>query len=112
MLILTRRMGETIKIGDDIEIAILGMNGKQVRIGVKAPKEVQVHREEIYNKIKEEGFNEALRTPRKVSSENSGQQLSFQQQRPGYGENNLTSHSLRKKKRKRKVLSISSSFNS
>jgi carbon storage regulator len=52
MLILTRRIGETIVIGDDISVAILGVKGNQVRVGIDAPKEVSVHREEIYNQIK------------------------------------------------------------
>ena len=101
MLILTRKINETIMIGDDIEVTVLGVNGKQVKLGVKAPYDTQVHREEIYERIQKEGFNETLRSPRKVSKENIGQQLSFQQQRPGYGENDLTSHSLRKKKTRR-----------
>ncbi len=54
MLILTRRVGETIVIGDEITLTVLGVKGNQVRIGANAPKEVSVHREEIYNKIKEE----------------------------------------------------------
>ena len=54
MLILTRRPGETIKIGDDVEVTVLAVKGNQVRIGITAPKEVAVHREEIYDKIKEE----------------------------------------------------------
>ncbi|MCB5161296.1 carbon storage regulator CsrA [Marinomonas algarum] len=52
MLIITRRSGETINIGDDTEITVLGIQGSQVRLGIKAPKEVSVHREEIYNRIK------------------------------------------------------------
>lgn len=54
MLILSRKIGQIIKIGDDIEVAILGIEGKQVRIGVNAPKSVGVHREEIYNRIERE----------------------------------------------------------
>lgn len=54
MLILTRRVGETLNIGDDITITVLGVQGGQVRLGVNAPKEVTVHREEIYNKIQAE----------------------------------------------------------
>jgi carbon storage regulator len=54
MLILTRRVCETLMIGDDITVTVLGVNGNQVRIGVDAPKSVEVHREEIYQKIKKE----------------------------------------------------------
>jgi carbon storage regulator len=55
MLILTRRVGETVVIGDDIEITVLGVKGNQVRIGVKAPRDVSVHREEILERIRREG---------------------------------------------------------
>lgn len=54
MLILTRRLRESIMIGDDIEIKLLGINGNQARIGIVAPKDVSVHREEIYLKVQEE----------------------------------------------------------
>jgi len=54
MLILTRRVGEMLKIGDDVDVTILGVKGNQVRIGINAPKNVTVHREEIYTRIKEE----------------------------------------------------------
>ena len=54
MLILTRRVGETLMIGDDVTVTVLGVKGNQVRIGVNAPKDVSVHREEIYERIKKE----------------------------------------------------------
>lgn len=54
MLILTRRVGETVMIGDDVTVTMLGVNGNQVRVGINAPKNVAVHREEIYERIRRE----------------------------------------------------------
>jgi len=54
MLILTRKVGESLIIGDDVSVIVLGVKGNQVRLGVDAPKSVSVHREEIYNKIQDE----------------------------------------------------------
>lgn len=55
MLILTRRVGESVVIGDDVSVTVLGVKGNQVRLGVNAPRDVAVHREEIYDKIQQEG---------------------------------------------------------
>jgi carbon storage regulator len=54
MLILTRRVGETIMVGDEVQVTVLGVKGNQIRIGINAPQEVAVHREEIYNRIQAE----------------------------------------------------------
>ena len=54
MLILTRRVGETLMVGDEVTVTVLGVKGNQVRLGVNAPKDVAVHREEIYDRIKNE----------------------------------------------------------
>lgn len=54
MLILTRKVGETIRIGDNIEVVVLGVKGNQVKIGTNAPKDLPVHREEIYHRVKRE----------------------------------------------------------
>ena len=62
MLILTRRVGETVMIGEDITVTVLGVKGNQVRIGVNAPRNVAVHREEIFERIKREEAGEASET--------------------------------------------------
>lgn len=54
MLILTRKIGESLMVGDEVTISVLGVKGNQVRIGIDAPKDIQVHREEIYNRIQNE----------------------------------------------------------
>ncbi|SDI06592.1 carbon storage regulator CsrA [Pseudomonas panipatensis] len=63
MLILTRKPGEKLKIGDDIEVVVLGVKGNQVRIGVKAPADVEVHREEIYQRIQAEQHQKPAAQP-------------------------------------------------
>jgi carbon storage regulator len=60
VLILTRKLGESITIGDNIKITVLGINGKQVKLGILAPDKVSVHREEIYNRIQEENKHASL----------------------------------------------------
>jgi carbon storage regulator len=60
MLILTRRVGETVMIGNEVTVTVLGVKGNQVRIGVNAPKDVAVHREEIYERIKREQDQDGL----------------------------------------------------
>ena len=59
MLILTRKQGESVAIGDDIQVTVVEIQGKQVKLGVKAPREIAVHRQEIYEKIQEENIRAA-----------------------------------------------------
>ena len=75
MLILTRRVGESLMIGDEVTVTVLGVKGNQVRVGVNAPKEVAVHREEIYERIRRERSGESAAGPR------APQGLAEQQQR-------------------------------
>jgi carbon storage regulator len=79
MLILTRRVGETVMIGDDVTITVLGVKGNQVRVGINAPKHVAVHREEIYERIKREqqgggsdGGDDPDKTPEKSAQYATG----------------------------------------
>ncbi|OSM02400.1 carbon storage regulator CsrA [Magnetofaba australis] len=71
MLILTRRVGESLQIGDDIKVTLLGIKGNQVRIGIDAPRDVEVHREEIYDKIRRETRKANRRMPEDVLDEAS-----------------------------------------
>jgi carbon storage regulator len=59
MLILTRRVGESLMVGDDITVTVLGVKGNQVRIGVNAPRDVAVHREEIFNRIQDDDVSKS-----------------------------------------------------
>ena len=68
MLILTRRVGETLMIGDEVTVTVLGVKGNQVRIGVNAPKDIAVHREEIYERIKREQDGSAPEAAQPLSS--------------------------------------------
>jgi carbon storage regulator len=71
MLILTRRIGETLIIGEDVNITVLGVKGNQVRLGINAPKSVSVHREEIYNRIVEERNEKEARGVYRTSEKHS-----------------------------------------
>ena len=69
MLILTRRVGESLMIGDEVTVTVLGVKGNQVRIGVNAPKHVSVHREEIYERIRAEKHEPDAEDPPPAPSE-------------------------------------------
>jgi carbon storage regulator len=71
MLILTRRVGETVMIGNDVTVTVLGVKGNQVRIGVNAPRDVAVHREEIYERIKREEQEGVSHRPAKGNGEDT-----------------------------------------
>jgi len=66
MLILTRKLGESITIGDNIKVTVVDIKGKQVRLGIEAPKNVSVHREEIFLMIKEKNIESAKQTPKSI----------------------------------------------
>jgi carbon storage regulator len=59
MLVLTRRVGEAVRVGDDILVTVVGLKGKEIRIGISAPKDLAVHREEIYARIRQSGAGTA-----------------------------------------------------
>lgn len=67
MLILTRRVGETLMIGDDVTVTVLEIKGNQIRIGVNAPKETSVHREEIYERIEKETQDISRKTSENIA---------------------------------------------
>ena len=72
MLILTRRLGESVKIGDQVTVTVLGVNGSHVRLGFGAPKHIPVHREEIYDRMHKGPIDLAPAQPRKIVSATRG----------------------------------------
>lgn len=71
MLILTRRVGETVMIGTDVTVTVLGVKGNQVRVGINAPKEVPVHREEIFERIRKEQEAQAAQAAQAESGDSA-----------------------------------------
>ncbi len=63
MLVLTRKVGESITIGDDISVRVLEVNGQNIKLGINAPRSVSIHRQEIYDKIKEENISSVQSSP-------------------------------------------------
>jgi carbon storage regulator len=63
MLVLTRRVGQAVRVGDDILVTVVSLQGKEIRIGISAPKDVSVHREEIYERIRQSGDGTARAAP-------------------------------------------------
>ncbi len=78
MLILTRRVGETLMIGDEVTVTVLGVKGNQVRIGVNAPRDVSVHREEIYQRIQRERNGQSVETSSDFSTEQDNENFGNQ----------------------------------
>ena len=88
-LVLTRRIDETIKIGDDVSLTILGIQGSQVRIGIDAPREIAVHRQEIWDKIQlEKGDDHGIITTELSAEQTSGETFSYTPERQRRAESN------------------------
>ncbi|MBT5559719.1 MAG: carbon storage regulator CsrA [Proteobacteria bacterium] len=85
MLILTRRVNETLNIGDDIQVTVLGVKGNQVRIGIDAPRDVPVHREEIYQRIKKEEALESGEAVEEEDFDDSEEQEDFYEDDESFG---------------------------